>query len=136
MAQQALVEIALASERIDQLPILIFGHGIDGEVAAGQVLFQRDVGRGMEDETVIAPARLALGARQGVLFLALRMQKYREILAYRQKSGGLHCLGGAAHHHPVAIASGSSKQAVAYCAAHQVALHQRRLSEPDGRGRA
>ena len=58
-----------------------------GEIAPRQVLLQRDVGLGVEGEAVIAPCRLALGARQRVFLARLRMQEYREVLAHGQVAG-------------------------------------------------
>jgi hypothetical protein len=47
-------------------------HRVDGQVAPDQVVFQRDVGRGVEHEAVVAGRGLALGARQRVFLLRLR----------------------------------------------------------------
>jgi hypothetical protein len=42
-------------------------HGVDGEVAPRQVVLERDLGRGVEQEAVVARRGLALGARQCIL---------------------------------------------------------------------
>ena len=61
------------------VPSSALRDGIDREVAALEVLFERDVGRGVDDEAVVAAAALALGARERVLLVRLRMQEDREV---------------------------------------------------------
>ena len=75
MAQHARGEVALPAPWVDQAAIAVLGHGVDGQVAARQVFFQGDVGRGVEGKAVVAPAALALGAGEGVLFVGLRVQE-------------------------------------------------------------
>ena len=66
-------EVALAAERVDQRAVFASArHGVDGEVAPRQVLLERDVGRGVEREAVVAGRGLALGARQRVFLVRLR----------------------------------------------------------------
>jgi hypothetical protein len=48
MAQHARAQVALAAEGVDQRAVVASRHGVDGEVAARQVFFQRDLGRGVE----------------------------------------------------------------------------------------
>jgi len=69
MAQQPRLQILHAAVGIVQLPILIFGDGVDGEIPAQQILLQRHLGGGMADEAGVTLPLLALGARQGVLLL-------------------------------------------------------------------
>jgi hypothetical protein len=82
----------LTAEGIDQLAIGCFGHGIDGQVAAGEIFFQRDLGRRVEGEAVVAVAGLALGTGQRVFLVRFGMQEDREILADRAIIPRLHGL--------------------------------------------
>ncbi|MNN45927.1 hypothetical protein D3C81_1602830 [compost metagenome] len=123
MAQQARFEVALAAVGIDHLAVLVLGHGVDGQVAAGQVVFQADVRAGVEGEAAIALAALALGARQGVFLAGLWVQEDREVRADRAESPGEHFIAGGADHHPVDIGDWPAEQPVAHGAANFVYLH-------------
>jgi hypothetical protein len=119
MAQHAAAQVALAAAGVDQRAVFVARHGIDGQVAARQVLFQRHLGRGVEGEAVVARRRLALGARQRHFFVRLRVQEDREVAP----TGGSRrpaVLGRGAHHHPVAVAGGPAQQRVAHRAADDV----------------
>ena len=93
MPQDAGVEIALALIRIDQRAGIIERHRVDRQIAPRQVLLERDVGRGVRNESFVAGRRLALGARQRVFLVRLRMQKHRKVLADRLVSERRHLLG-------------------------------------------
>ncbi len=71
VTQQARLKIRAPAIGVDDLAIVVFGHGIDGQVAADQILFQGDVRCGVEGEATIAAPALAFGAGEGV-FLAVR----------------------------------------------------------------
>src|SRR3546814_7912370 len=83
MPQHARLEIAHAAEWINQCAMLVLGNRIDGEIAATQIVFKRDIGAGVEGKALIAAPGLALGTRQRVLFSCLRIEEDREILADR-----------------------------------------------------
>jgi hypothetical protein len=102
---------------------LVPGDGVDGEVAAPQVVLQRDVGRGVDGEALIAAAALALGAGERVFLVRLGMQEHREVLADRLEALLDHLLRGGADHHPVAILDLQAEQLVADGAADDVLLH-------------
>ena len=70
MAQHACLEVAHAAVRID--PCAIVGHRdrVDREIPAQQVLFQRHLGRRVDDEAAMPARGLALGTGQRV-FLSL-----------------------------------------------------------------
>jgi hypothetical protein len=87
VSQQSPLDVAAAVERIHQAPACVLGDRIDGEVAAAQIILQRHLGTGVEGEAGIAAAALALGARQGVLLLADRVQEHREIGTDRTETG-------------------------------------------------
>ena len=102
MAQYAGAQIGDAVMRVDQfapalLVINFLGDGVDGEIAAQQILLQRDIRRGVDGETLVAARGLALGARQRVFLMGLRMQEHREILAHRLKALPDHVFRRAAH---------------------------------------
>ena len=129
MAQQAQLQIAAAVERVDNLPVGVLRHGVDAEVAPRQILLQRDIGRGVESKAGIAFGGFALGARQRVFFVALRMQKHRKIFAHRPIARREHGIGIGAHHHPIAIGHRPPQQGIAYSAANKINLHDLRPSE-------
>src|SRR5690606_14910199 len=73
-------------------------------------------------EAAMAASGLALGARQRVLLLRLRMQEHGEIAADRAEAAVAHRLRRLPDHHPVAVAAGDAEQGVAYRAADEVDL--------------
>ena len=87
MAEQARLEIGAAVERIDHrtgqfaVGTHFARHRVDRQVAAREIFFERHVGRVEELEAVITGRRLALGARERVLLVRLRMQEHGKILA-------------------------------------------------------
>ncbi len=125
--QQARVEIAQTPVRIDHLAGIVLRHGIDGEVAAPEVVLEFDVRRELGGEAAVARAHLALGARQRVFFLGLGMQEYREIAAHGNVSGAFELSRRGAHDHPVPLGHLATEQAIPDRAAHQVHLHGRML---------
>ena len=118
------MQITLATKRIGQGAIFGLRHGIDGQVAARQILLQRHIGVGVKDEATIARRGLAFGTRQGVLFMRLRVQKDGKILAHRRVSGSHHVLRCGANHHEVTILHRQAEQSVTDRAADQVTLHR------------
>jgi hypothetical protein len=70
MAKHPRLEIAHAAEGIDQHAVVALRDGIDGEVAAAQIVFQRDRSHRTDDEAAITATALAFGAGERV-FLAL-----------------------------------------------------------------
>ncbi len=123
VAQYARGKIPLTAVGVEQPTLIVLGHGVDGQVAADQVLFQGDVGAGMKGETAVAAPALAFGAGQGIFLPALRVEEYREVLADRPIAEREHLLGIGADHHPVDIGDRSPEQAVAHGAADFVDLH-------------
>ena len=102
------------------MPSLVARHRVDREVAALEVVLQRHVGRGEELEAAIAAAVLALGARERVFLVRVRMQEHREVLADGHVARGEHHLGRGADHHPVAVGDRAAEQLVAHRAADAV----------------
>src|SRR3546814_9583884 len=103
MAQHLAINIVTPAKRIHQTPISVPSHGIDGQVAAPQIIFQGNVDPGMKSEPFVASARFALGAGQSVFLFSDRMEEYREVATHRHEPARRHLLGGGADHDPVAI---------------------------------
>ena len=74
----------------------------------------------MKDKAVITVAGFALGARQGMLFSGLGMQKHRKITADRDIAARLHGFRCRPHDHPVAIGYRKAQQGVTHRAADQI----------------
>ena len=123
MSQQAVVQVFFAAVRIDQFTVGCFGHGINGQVTAQQVLFQRNAGAGIGLKAGVARAGFTLGTCECVFFLCLRMQEHREILAHRLIAECQHGLCRAADHHPVTFPDGESQQLVTHRTTDQVGFH-------------
>ena len=109
VAQEPCLQVALAAMGIDQAALLVFGHGVDGQVAADQVFFQGDVRAGVEGEAAVAAAALALGTRQGVFLAGFGVEKHRKIRAHRAKAQRQHLLGRGTDHDPVDLVDRSSE---------------------------
>ena len=112
-----------AVERVDDAALLVARDRVDREVAAREVLLERHVGRGVELEAVIAARGLALGARERVLLVRLRMQEHREIPADGLVAELDHLLGRRADDDVVAVLHRQAEQLVAHRAADGVDLH-------------
>ena len=103
MAQQAQTQIGLAAVGIDNQAIGILSQRIDRQIAAQQILLQRDVRGGIAGETGIARTRFTLGTRQRILFPAFRVQKYGEIAAYLLVARLKQLLRRGANHDPISV---------------------------------
>ena len=112
------------------------GDGVDGQVAPGQVFFQRDIGRGVHRKAVVAGPGFALGAGQGIFLVCLGVQKDGKVFAHWQKALGQQGLGGGTHHHPVAVFHGQAQQGIAHRTTHHVNLHGGSLLKGAGPGGA
>ena len=123
MAQHAAADIFGAVARVDQPSRLVARQRVDGQVAALQVLLQRDVGRGVESEAVVARRGFALGARQRVLFVGLRMQEHRKIAPDRTETQPHHLLRRCADHDMIAVLHRQAEQFIAHRAADHVGFH-------------
>ena len=139
MAQHFGLQIMLAVIGVDNLACpgagqrvgqrLGHGHGVDGEVAPGQVFFKGDVGRCLHGKAFVAPGGFALGAGEGVFLAAFGVQKHRKVFAHGQKALRAHGLGRAAHHHPVAVIHALAHQGIAHRTADDKHLHGRRFAQ-------
>jgi predicted thioredoxin/glutaredoxin len=79
VAQHARLDVAAAAVRVDQRAVLVLRDGVDSQVAAPEVVLERDLRPALEREAVVTAAGLALGARERVLLARLRVQEDREI---------------------------------------------------------
>ena len=120
MTQHAVGEVTLAAIGVYHLAVRIHGHGIDGQIAADQILLQGDVRAGVEGKPTIALAALALGASQRILLAGLRVQEDRKVLANRTEAGIQHDFRRGADNHPIVIAEGMAQQLITHSAADQV----------------
>ena len=93
VAEHARAQVGLAAQRVDQLAIGLARNGVDGEIAAAQIVFQRHVDTGMEGEALVAVAGLALGAGERVFLFGARMQEHRKIAAHGHEAPARHILG-------------------------------------------
>ena len=75
MAQHAGPKIGLPAVGIDQRAPLVAGHGVDRQIAAGEILGERDVGRREELESPVSAAVLALGAGQRIFLAGIPWRK-------------------------------------------------------------
>ena len=121
--QQAVIQIVHPLVRIDQFTIRGFGHGVYGQVTTQQILLKGGSRVRAGFKTGITVTRLAFGACQCVLFLALRVQEYGEVPAYRLITQRQHVLWRCADHNPVAFLYRQPESCVPYCTADQVNLH-------------
>ena len=69
MTKYACLNIAATAVRIDQFAGIGLGNGVDGEVAPGEILFQRDLRCGADFKSFITPGGLALGAGKRVFIM-------------------------------------------------------------------
>src|SRR5690606_40964052 len=123
VSERASGEVGLAVVGVDQAALLILGHGIDGKVAADQVVFEGDVGTGIEGEAAVAAPAFALGTGQRILLASLGMQENREVRAHRAKAQRLHLLGAGADHYPIHFGYGTTQQTIPYRPADFIDLH-------------
>jgi len=122
-------DLRLSAVRVDDAPGAVARHGIDGQVAAPQVLFERDRGREIGDETTVTWPHLALEPGERVFLVGLGMQEHREIPAHGTITQVLELGGCGAHDHPVALLDRSAQQLVPDRAAYEVDLHAHMLTE-------
>jgi len=120
-------------ERVDQCAIGRLGHRIDGQVAAGEVFFERYVRCGVEGETMVAVPGLAFSAGQRVFLLGLRVEEYRKILADRPEPLLEQSFRGGTDDDVVAVGIWPAEQFIADGAADDENLHGQRCALNDRR---
>jgi len=124
VAKDPRLKVCNAAVGVDQLTIGGACDGVDGEVAAQQVFLKADLGRSVAHEAGVAATALALGARERVFLLCLRVEKNREVPPHRAEPPREHGFRGFTDHHPVAILDRKAEQCVANRTAHHKGTHQ------------
>ena len=112
LAQQAGAQVVLAVVGVDDVAVGGLRHGVDGQVAALQILFQTDIGAEGADKAVITDAAFAFGAGEGVFFVADRVQKNRKILADGLITLRQQMFGAGADNDPVTVSDGAAEQVI------------------------
>ena len=127
VSQYARLEIGAAAERIDDAAPFILCNGVNGQIAPREILLERDLGRGVEFEAVIAACSLAFGACECIFLVRFGVQKHREVFADRFVAELDHLLGSRADHDIVAVLYRQAQQFIAYGTAYRVDFHRSRL---------
>ena len=127
MPQNALAKILLSAERVEKVSVLVHRDGVDREVTASEILFERDVGSGVKHEALVARRRLAFSSGEGVFLMRDGVKKDWKVGSYGLKAFFQHGFRRRAHHDPVSVARydvgmGFVKQGVADVAADGVDL--------------
>ena len=138
-AYYAVLEVVDAVEGVDQFAeaclVQAYRHGVDGEVAAVLVIFERAVlNHGLARTAVVALAACAHELHFGVVELYLRRTEVAVDGEMGAPASGLLVLAkcllqrlchldATAHDHHIDVVSGALKEYVAHVAAHEVALY-------------
>ena len=117
VTQHAVAQVTRAAMGVDEGAVGRARHGVDGEVAPRQVLLERDVGRGVDGEAVVAGAGLALGARERVFLVRVRVQEDGKVAPDGLEAQLQHLLRRHADDDPVPVGRGPAEQRVAHTAA-------------------
>ena len=118
------LEVRAPAVRVDQRAIGVARDRVDREVAALEIVLERDVGRVVQFEAAVAGAGLALGAREGMFLAGLGVQEHREVAPDLAVAEVQHLLRRRADHDPVALADWPAEQLVANRAADQIDFHR------------
>ena len=71
--EHLIAQVPSTAQRIDQIASQASSHGVHSQIPTLEIIFQRDIGARIEGETLVALARLALGACQRILLFGLGM---------------------------------------------------------------
>ena len=123
MPQDSRLQVLAPAIGIDQRTVLIARHGVDGQIATRQVLFQGDRSGGIERETVVAGPHLALGSCNGVFVAGFRVKENGKVLAHLLVAQAKQVLGSRADHDPVPLADRKVQQRIPDGASDFVDLH-------------
>ena len=103
MAQHLCSDVALATIGVGAVAVFVLGDGVDGQVATGQVFFERHIRGGMHRKAVVAPRGFTLGTRECVFLVGVGVQEDGEVAPHGLVALRHQGLGRATHHHPVAV---------------------------------
>jgi hypothetical protein len=106
VSQNARFEVGSSRPRVDDLAVLAAGDGVDGEVAALEVVFERHRRRGIERKAGISRRGLTLDSSECVFFAGARVQEYRKILADAPIALCDELVGRSADDDPIALRDG------------------------------
>jgi hypothetical protein len=123
MAQHARLQVAYAAVGIDQVAVGRLRNGVDGQVAAGEILVERDLGTEIDGEPPIAGGYFALEPRQRVLLVGCGVQKNRKVAPDLPIIQAQQLFAGATDHHPIALLYSQAEQGVPNGSANQIHLH-------------
>ncbi len=82
MPQRAGCQVGPAVVWIDDVPILVTGHRVDGEITPRKIFEERDLLRAVCDKPFVASAGFALRARECIFLVGLRVKKNGEVGAH------------------------------------------------------
>ncbi len=121
--QGARVDVALAAVGIDENALGGLRHGIDGEIAAREILLERHLGAELHRESAIARGDLALAAGERVLLVGVGVQEHRKVSSHFPIAELLELLPRAADDNPITLLDGKPEQPVPNGSADQIHLH-------------
>ena len=108
---------------VDYVTMNLERHRIDGEIASLQISFECDVRRRVKCKPRITTTALALGSRERIFLVGLRVQKHRKVFAHGQKFCRQHVIDRRAHHHVITVMRRQPQELVPYAAADLINLH-------------
>ena len=104
-------------------PIAGLCDGIDGQIAAREILLESDLRPELDRKAAISGRCLSLAPGQRIFFVGLGMQEHGEVAAHFAIFETQQFVAGAPDHHPVAFLDGQTQQRVSNRAANQIHLH-------------
>jgi hypothetical protein len=120
MREPVVLEVVHPTQGVVQLPLRVDCHGIDGEVASQEVIFQPNLGSGEEDEAFVALAGLSLGSCERVFRMGRGMQEDGKVPSNWPKASSRHFLRGGPGDKVVTVVSGLAEQDIADGPSHTV----------------
>jgi hypothetical protein len=123
MTQHESFQVALPAERVDERPIGGLRNGIDGQIAAREILLKTDFRPELDRKAAISGRSLSLAAGKRIFFVGLGMQEHGKVAAHFAIFEAQQFVAGAPYHDPIAFLDGQTQQRVSNRAANQIHLH-------------